>query len=158
MVAARLQCTSLLCSQLDRMRSPSSSFTGGQVSYAPHCSFCPFPILSSAFLEHGINTRAWHCNLGSFVEFLPMLTILSSRHTPDTLPYHVIVAFSSRLHPLHRSPTGPGFHHGGRWPAHSRVNDETRVQRRSCCSRRRRGLGPGYVHVSYLRAMQSCSR
>ncbi|CAI6088126.1 unnamed protein product [Clonostachys chloroleuca] len=28
---------------------------------------------------------------GSFVEFLPILEILSSRHTPDTLPYHVIV-------------------------------------------------------------------
>lgn len=28
---------------------------------------------------------------GSFVEFLPMLEILTSRHTPETLPYHVIV-------------------------------------------------------------------
>jgi microsomal epoxide hydrolase len=39
--------------------------------------------------------------LGSFIEFLPILTLLSNGHTPFTLPYHVIVpslpgyAFSS---------------------------------------------------------------
>ncbi|KAJ6557413.1 Alpha/Beta hydrolase protein [Mycena vulgaris] len=28
---------------------------------------------------------------GSFLEFLPILTVLSTRHTPATLPYHIVV-------------------------------------------------------------------
>ena len=38
---------------------------------------------------------------GSFIEFIPILEILSKKYTPETLPYHVVVpslpgyAFSS---------------------------------------------------------------
>ena len=48
------------------------------------------------------------CGIGSFLEFLPILTLLKEKYSPDTLPYHVVVpslpgyAFSSSP-PLNRN-------------------------------------------------------
>jgi microsomal epoxide hydrolase len=48
------------------------------------------PLISPHF-----NTHSYL--LGSFLEFLPLLTLLQQEYTPDTLPYHVII------------PSLPGF-------------------------------------------------
>lgn len=60
------------------MLSPWRSSTVGQVCHhlLPSCSFP--------------RNLSYHL-LGSFLEFLPILSLMKQRYTPETLPYHLIV-------------------------------------------------------------------
>jgi microsomal epoxide hydrolase len=46
-------------------------------------------------MESGIQTSATltiaNFGIGSFIEFIPMMSILRERYTPETLPYHFVV-------------------------------------------------------------------
>jgi microsomal epoxide hydrolase len=49
------------------------------------CSFPPSP-QSYLFISHSSNNLK-----GNFLEFLPILSLMKKKYTPETLPYHLIV-------------------------------------------------------------------
>lgn len=65
---------------------------------------------------------------------------------------------SSRLHALHRTPAGPGFHNGRRWPPYPQADDDAGFQWRLYRPRGRHRVGPGFIPVSYLRTVCRSSR
>ena len=69
---------------------------------------------------------------GSFLEFLPILSLIGSRYTPSTLPYHLIV------------PSLPGFAFSSPTPLDKdfRIEDIARIMNQLMLDL---GFGSGYV-------------
>lgn len=79
--------------------------------------------------------RSKHANdnlTGSFLEFLPLLDILQNRHSPENLPYHLIV------------PSLPGYTFSSPPPLQRdfRVEDVARILKKLAISL---GFGDGFI-------------